>query len=166
MLTGPVTILNWSFPREDISIKDSTLQIALAIKDEVLDLEAAAWRSSKSTRLLFVKIATPVVVTGTKITLTGRLQPSVWYTQLLHQTPKSTLTCVLRITDIIPAIDNLWMQTSHLKLAVQTLKSWMSWKPKTSNRSWTGVYDIPHRYSGDVSIWCLACASNSWILTR
>ena len=34
MLTGPVTILNWSFPREDISIKDSTLQIALAIKDE------------------------------------------------------------------------------------------------------------------------------------
>lgn len=41
MLTGPVTILNWSFPREDISIKESTLQIALAIRDEVLDLEAA-----------------------------------------------------------------------------------------------------------------------------
>lgn len=28
MLTGPVTILNWSFPREDISIKDSISQIA------------------------------------------------------------------------------------------------------------------------------------------
>lgn len=40
MLTGPVTILNWSFPREDISLKESTLQIALAIRDEVLDLEA------------------------------------------------------------------------------------------------------------------------------
>ncbi|MBP5554353.1 MAG: 5-methyltetrahydropteroyltriglutamate--homocysteine S-methyltransferase [Lachnospiraceae bacterium] len=40
MLTGPVTILNWSFPREDITIKESTLQIALAIRDEVLDLEA------------------------------------------------------------------------------------------------------------------------------
>ncbi len=39
MLTGPVTILNWSFPREDISRKDSTLQIALAIREEVLDLE-------------------------------------------------------------------------------------------------------------------------------
>ena len=39
MLTGPVTILNWSFPREDISIKESTIQIALAIRDEVLDLE-------------------------------------------------------------------------------------------------------------------------------
>ncbi|MDF7666795.1 5-methyltetrahydropteroyltriglutamate--homocysteine S-methyltransferase [Orbaceae bacterium ESL0727] len=41
MLTGPVTILNWSFPREDISQKESVFQIALAIGDEVLDLEAA-----------------------------------------------------------------------------------------------------------------------------
>ena len=40
MLTGPVTILNWSFPREDISLKESALQIALAIREEVLDLEA------------------------------------------------------------------------------------------------------------------------------
>lgn len=40
MLTGPVTILNWSFPREDISLRESTLQLALAIQEEVLDLEA------------------------------------------------------------------------------------------------------------------------------
>ncbi len=40
MLTGPVTILNWSFPREDISLKESALQIAFAIREEVLDLEA------------------------------------------------------------------------------------------------------------------------------
>lgn len=40
MLTGPVTILNWSFPREDISLKESAFQIALAIREEVLDLEA------------------------------------------------------------------------------------------------------------------------------
>lgn len=39
MLTGPVTILNWSFPREDIPLKESALQLALAIRDEVLDLE-------------------------------------------------------------------------------------------------------------------------------
>lgn len=44
MLTGPVTILNWSFPREDISIKESMYQIALALQDEVLDLEAAGIR--------------------------------------------------------------------------------------------------------------------------
>lgn len=41
MLTGPVTILNWSFPREDISLKNSVFQIALAIREEVLDLEAS-----------------------------------------------------------------------------------------------------------------------------
>lgn len=40
MLTGPITILNWSFPREDISLKESALQIALAIREEVLDLES------------------------------------------------------------------------------------------------------------------------------
>ena len=40
MLTGPVTILNWSFPREDISNREMALQIALAIKEEVQDLEA------------------------------------------------------------------------------------------------------------------------------
>ena len=40
MLTGPVTILNWSFPREDIPPKEVAFQIALAIRDEVLDLEA------------------------------------------------------------------------------------------------------------------------------
>jgi 5-methyltetrahydropteroyltriglutamate--homocysteine methyltransferase len=41
MLTGPVTILNWSFPREDISLGECACQIALAVRDEVLDLERA-----------------------------------------------------------------------------------------------------------------------------
>jgi len=40
MLTGPVTILNWSFPREDIPLQEIAFQIALAIRDEVLDLES------------------------------------------------------------------------------------------------------------------------------
>ncbi|WAM33663.1 5-methyltetrahydropteroyltriglutamate--homocysteine S-methyltransferase [Caldicellulosiruptor morganii] len=39
ILTGPVTILNWSFVREDIPLKDVAFQLALAIKEEVLDLE-------------------------------------------------------------------------------------------------------------------------------
>ena len=41
MLTGPVTILNWSFVRDDIPRSQSSKQIALAIRDEVLDLEKA-----------------------------------------------------------------------------------------------------------------------------
>ena len=41
MLTGPVTILNWSFFRKDITKKQIAFQIALALKDEVMDLEDA-----------------------------------------------------------------------------------------------------------------------------
>ena len=41
MLTGPVTILAWSFPRIDIPLGESADQIALALRDEVTDLEAA-----------------------------------------------------------------------------------------------------------------------------
>ncbi|HAY3534547.1 5-methyltetrahydropteroyltriglutamate--homocysteine S-methyltransferase [Elizabethkingia anophelis] len=44
MLTGPVTILQWSFVRNDQSRKDTANQIALAIRDEVLDLEKAGIR--------------------------------------------------------------------------------------------------------------------------
>ena len=45
MLTGPVTILNWSFVRDDQPRAASCRQIALAIRDEVLDLEAAGCKA-------------------------------------------------------------------------------------------------------------------------
>lgn len=41
MLTGPVTMLMWSFPREDVSRKIQARQLALALRDEVVDLETA-----------------------------------------------------------------------------------------------------------------------------
>ncbi|MCK6190558.1 MULTISPECIES: 5-methyltetrahydropteroyltriglutamate--homocysteine S-methyltransferase [unclassified Pseudomonas] len=41
MLTGPVTMLMWSFPREDVGREVQARQLALAIRDEVIDLEAA-----------------------------------------------------------------------------------------------------------------------------
>lgn len=41
MLTGPVTILAWSFVRDDQPIADTGRQVALAVRDEVTDLEAA-----------------------------------------------------------------------------------------------------------------------------
>ncbi len=41
MLTGPVTILAWSFVRDDLPLRESADQIALALADEVADLEAA-----------------------------------------------------------------------------------------------------------------------------
>ncbi len=41
MLTGPVTMLKWSFARDDQPLRDTCFQIALALRDEVLDLEQA-----------------------------------------------------------------------------------------------------------------------------
>ena len=41
MLTGPVTILAWSFVRDDQPLGDTALQVALALRDEISDLEAA-----------------------------------------------------------------------------------------------------------------------------
>jgi 5-methyltetrahydropteroyltriglutamate--homocysteine methyltransferase len=41
MLTGPVTILNWSFPRADISREEQAMQLALCIRAEITDLERA-----------------------------------------------------------------------------------------------------------------------------
>ncbi|SFV02487.1 5-methyltetrahydropteroyltriglutamate--homocysteine S-methyltransferase [Butyrivibrio sp. INlla21] len=106
MLTGPVTILNWSFPREDISIKDSTLQIALAIRDEVLDLEAAG-----------INI---IQIDEAALREKLPLRKSDWYSEyldwaipafrLVHsgvkpQTQIHTHMCYSEFTDIIPAID-------------------------------------------------------------
>jgi 5-methyltetrahydropteroyltriglutamate--homocysteine methyltransferase len=41
MLTGPITCLRWSFPRDDVHQSVQAQQLALALRDEVLDLEAA-----------------------------------------------------------------------------------------------------------------------------
>jgi 5-methyltetrahydropteroyltriglutamate--homocysteine methyltransferase len=44
MLTGPVTVLQWSFVRDDLSREQVCLQLALALRDEVHDLESAGIR--------------------------------------------------------------------------------------------------------------------------
>ncbi len=108
MLTGPVTILNWSFPREDISLKDSAYQIALAIRDEVLDLEAAG-----------IKI---IQVDEAALREKLPLRKSDWYSEyldwaikafrLVHsgvkpETQIHTHMCYSEFTDIIPAIDDM-----------------------------------------------------------
>ncbi len=108
MLTGPVTILNWSFPREDITIKESISQIALAIRDEVLDLEAngikmiqideAALREKLPLRKSdwnteYLDFAIPAF----RLTASG-VKP---------ETQIHTHMCYSEFTDIIPAIDDM-----------------------------------------------------------
>lgn len=108
MLTGPVTILNWSFPREDISVKESTYQIALAIRDEVLDLEANG-----------IHI---IQIDEAALREKLPLRKSDWYCEyldwaipafrLVHskvkpETQIHTHMCYSEFTDIIPAIDDM-----------------------------------------------------------
>ena len=108
MLTGPVTILNWSFPREDISIKESISQIALAIRDEVLDLEAHG-----------IKM---IQIDEAALREKLPLRKSDWYTEYLDfaipafrlthsgvkaETQIHTHMCYSEFTDIIPAIDDM-----------------------------------------------------------
>lgn len=108
MLTGPVTILNWSFPREDITIKEAISQIALAIRDEVLDLEAngikiiqideAALREKLPLRKSdwnseYLDFAIPAF----RLTASG-VKP---------ETQIHTHMCYSEFTDIIPAIDDM-----------------------------------------------------------
>jgi 5-methyltetrahydropteroyltriglutamate--homocysteine methyltransferase len=44
MLTGPVTMLSWSFVRDDQPLAETARQVALAVRDEIADLEAAGIR--------------------------------------------------------------------------------------------------------------------------
>lgn len=108
MLTGPVTILNWSFPREDISIKESISQIALAIREEVLDLEKngirmiqideAALREKLPLRKSdWEKEYLDFAIPAFRLTHSG-VKP---------ETQIHTHMCYSEFTDIIPAIDDM-----------------------------------------------------------
>lgn len=74
MLTGPVTILCWSFPREDVSRETIAKQIALALRDEVEDLKKPVSASSKLMSLHCAKACRCAVRTG-KLIYSGQLMP-------------------------------------------------------------------------------------------
>lgn len=108
MLTGPVTILNWSFPREDISLKECAYQIALAIRDEVLDLEKNG-----------IKI---IQIDEAALREKLPLRKADWYNEYLDwaiktfrlthsgtkaETQIHTHMCYSEFTDIIKAIDDM-----------------------------------------------------------
>ncbi|WP_313627516.1 5-methyltetrahydropteroyltriglutamate--homocysteine S-methyltransferase [Enterococcus italicus] len=108
MLTGPVTILNWSFPREDVSTKESTLQLALAIQEEVLDLEKNGIRM--------------IQIDEAALREKLPLRQSDWYSEyldwaipafrLVHskvkpETQIHTHMCYSEFTDILSAIDQM-----------------------------------------------------------
>ncbi|MFD1472265.1 5-methyltetrahydropteroyltriglutamate--homocysteine S-methyltransferase [Companilactobacillus mishanensis] len=144
MLTGPVTILNWSFPREDISIKESTLQIALAIQEEVLDLEANGIRI--------------IQIDEAALREKLPLRKTDWFSEyldwaipafrLVHskvkpETQIHTHMCYSEFTDIIPAIeqmdaDVISFEASRSKLEILDELQKQNFKLQVG----PGVYDI------------------------
>ena len=144
MLTGPVTILNWSFPREDISIKESISQIALAIRDEVLDLEKngikiiqideAALREKLPLRKSdWQKEYLDFAIPAFRLTHSG-VRP---------ETQIHTHMCYSEFTDIIPAIDNMDADVITFEASRSDLQILTSLKEHNfETEVGPGVYDI------------------------
>ena len=106
MLTGPVTILNWSFPREDISLKESTLQLALAIQEEVLDLERAGIRIIQIDEAA-LREKLPLRKSDWNKEYLDWAIPAfrLVHAKVKAETQIHTHMCYSEFTDIIPAID-------------------------------------------------------------
>ncbi len=152
MLTGPVTILNWSFVRDDIPRSESCRQIALAIRDEVVDLEKAgatmiqideaALREGLPLRRSEWKTYLDWAVGSFRITASG----------VKDETQIHTHMCYSEFNDIIDAIgamdaDVISIETSRSKM--ELLDAFVTYK--YPNEIGPGVYDIHSPRVPDVS---------------
>jgi len=143
MLTGPVTILNWSFVRDDIPRSESCRQIALAIRGEVIDLEKAG--------------ATMIQIDEAALREGLPLRRSEWKSYLdwavgsfriaaagvADETQIHTHMCYSEFNDIIDAIgamdaDVISIETSRSKM--ELLDAFVTYK--YPNEIGPGVYDI------------------------
>lgn len=143
MLTGPVTILNWSFVRDDVPRSTACRQIALAIRDEVVDLEQAGAK--------MIQIDEAALREGLP------LRRSEWKTYLdwavesfrlsssgvKDETQIHTHMCYSEFNDIIDAIaamdaDVISIETSRSKM--ELLDAFKTYK--YPNEIGPGVYDI------------------------
>ncbi|GLG02335.1 5-methyltetrahydropteroyltriglutamate--homocysteine methyltransferase [Alicyclobacillus hesperidum subsp. aegles] len=143
MLTGPVTILQWSFVRDDLPRHEVCRQIALAIRDEVLDLEAAGIR--------VIQIDEPALREGLPLRRADWDAYLEWAVECFHiaasgvkdETQIHTHMCYAEFHDIMPAIqamdaDVISIETSrsHMEL-LQAFEAF-----QYTNDIGPGVYDI------------------------
>ncbi len=107
MLTGPVTILNWSYPRTDISRRDIAFQIALALREEIADLETAGAR--------VVQVDEPALREGLPFKRERWEEYLTWAVDAFRlatggakpETQIHTHMCYAEFGDILPAIDRM-----------------------------------------------------------
>ena len=143
MLTGPVTILNWSFPRADISRELQCMQLALALRDEVIDLEKAGIKA--------VQVDEPALREGLP------LRKADWDAYLKWALPSFKLStagvsdslqthshfCYSDFDDIFPSIQALDADVISIEASKSDMKLLKTFKQYGySNEIGPGVYDI------------------------
>jgi 5-methyltetrahydropteroyltriglutamate--homocysteine methyltransferase len=143
MLTGPVTILQWSFVRDDQPRSESCRQIALAIRDEVTDLEAAGIR--------VVQIDEPALREGLPLHRSEWREYLAWAVESFRlaassvrdETQIHTHMCYAEFQDIIEAVADMDADV----ISIETSRSQMELLHTFAqyhypNEIGPGVYDI------------------------
>ncbi|MFG6486008.1 5-methyltetrahydropteroyltriglutamate--homocysteine S-methyltransferase [Roseateles sp. BYS78W] len=143
MLTGPITILQWSFVRDDQPRADTALQIALAIRDEVADLEAAG--------IAVIQIDEPAIREGLPLRRDAWGDYLAWATRAFRvsaspvrdDTQIHTHMCYSEFNDILPEIaamdaDVITIETSRSDM--ELLRGFGDFR--YPNEIGPGVYDI------------------------
>ncbi|MFJ5842973.1 5-methyltetrahydropteroyltriglutamate--homocysteine S-methyltransferase [Streptomyces shenzhenensis] len=117
MLTGPVTMLAWSFVRDDQPLADTARQVALALRDEVDDLEAAGTS--------VIQVDEPALRETLPLRAADRPAYLVWATEAFRlatggvrpDTQIHTHMCYAEFGDIVQAIDDLDADVISLEAA-------------------------------------------------
>ncbi|QMU69335.1 5-methyltetrahydropteroyltriglutamate--homocysteine S-methyltransferase [Streptacidiphilus sp. P02-A3a] len=117
MLTGPVTMLAWSFVRDDQPLAETARQVALALRDEVNDLEASG--SS------VIQVDEPALRETLPLRAADRAEYLAWATEVFRLTTSGvradtqihTHMCYVEFGDILTALDDMDADVSSLEAA-------------------------------------------------
>ena len=117
MLTGPVTMLCWSFVRDDQPLGNTALQVALALRDEVADLEAAG--------LPIIQVDEPALREGLPLRSAARPAYLAWATRAFRvatggvrdDTQIHTHMCYAEFGEILDAVASLDADVISLEAA-------------------------------------------------
>ncbi|HWB98105.1 MAG TPA: 5-methyltetrahydropteroyltriglutamate--homocysteine S-methyltransferase, partial [Bryobacteraceae bacterium] len=143
MLTGPVTILQWSFVRDDQPRRDTCGQLALAIRDECLDLEAAGCR--------VIQIDEPALREGLPLRQADAAEYLTWAVDCFRlasagvedATQIHTHMCYADFNDIVDAIAAMDADVISLESARSQMESLQAFaRERYPNEIGPGVYDI------------------------
>ncbi|KAG2095084.1 5-methyltetrahydropteroyltriglutamate--homocysteine S-methyltransferase [Suillus discolor] len=158
ILSGPVTILNWFFPRGDVPHKLQLQQLALALRDEVLDLEKAS--------ISAIQVDKPAVREGLPPCHPDWDEYLQWPVDTFKLSTAGVSDaiethshfCYSDFGDIFPSIQRLDTDVISIKFSKSDMKLLHSFKQYGySNQIGPGVYDIhsPHIPSEAEIIECL-----------